>query len=185
MIVNIIVILIIICIIFVYYLMKKYNIKNLSKFLKIFYEPKIKGTLSPKITGYYNSIYTEAMFIPQSKNSPPKLKISMDYRQGEKWKIKRKDKYEIDISFMKKIEIEDPYFKENFIIRAKEENLITLILNDPRKREAIMKIFNRVKAIVLSAKRGKIILIIQDLTPSNLSEVEMEEILKNLIILII
>lgn len=164
------------------YLMKKWQKGKLLKFLPIFYEGKIKSNyiLYPKISGLYNSIFSEVIFYPQSKNSPAKVKIIMDYRENERWRIKRKIPFDLDISFMPKIDVEDNFFKEYFIIRAKGAEFIKPILYDPRKSEFIKKLFEKKESQILEAKKGRLSLLLTNKTVSNLKIEELEEILKNL-----
>lgn len=162
------------------YLMKKWQKGKLLKYLPIFYEGKIKFIFYPKISGLYNSIFSEVIFYPQSKNSPAKVKIIMDYRENERWRIKRKIPFDIDISFLPKIEVEDNYFKEYFTIRAKGDEFIKPFFYDPKKKELIKKLFEKKESQILEAKKGKLSLLLTNKTVSNLKMEELEEILKNL-----
>jgi hypothetical protein len=183
MIVKYLTIFIIFLTVLLFYLINKFQRNKVLKFLPIFYDGKIKShfLFYPKISGYHNSIFTEAIFYPKSKNSPAKLKILMNYRQNERWKIKRKIPYDIDLSFMEKIEVDDEFFKDYFVIRAKGEEFIRPILQDPKKKELIKKLFEKKEAQILEAKNGKIIFLLSNITPDNIQIEEFEEILRNLI----
>lgn len=182
MLIQYLVIIFIFLIILLFYLLKKWQKSKLLKFLPIFYEGKVKSNyiFYSKISGLYNSIFSEVNFYPQSKNSPAKVKIIMDYRENERWRIKRKIPFDLDISFLPKIEVEDNYFKEYFIIRAKEAEFIKPILYDPRKNELIKKIFEKKESQILETKKGKLSLLLTNKTASNLQREELEEILGNL-----
>ncbi len=166
-----------------FYLINKFQKNKLLKFLPLFYDGKVKSQFLfyPKIFGFYNSIFTEAIFYPKSKNKPAMLKILIDYRQNERWRIKRKIPYDIDFSFMKKIELEDEYFNQNFTIRAKGEEFIRPILQDPKKKEIIKKLFENKESQILEAKNGKLIFLLSNITPDKIQVNEMEEILRNLL----
>lgn len=182
MLIQFLVIIFIFLLFLLFYLIKKWQRGKLLKFLPIFYEGKIKSNyiFYPKISGLYNSIFSEINFYPQSKNSPAKVKIMMDYRENERWRIKRKIPFDLDISFLPKIEVEDNFFKEYFTIRTKAEEFIKPILYDPRKNELIKKLFEKKESQILEAKKGKLSFLLTNKTASNLQREELEEILKNL-----
>lgn len=183
MIIKYLIILAIFLIFILFYLINKYQKNKLLKFLPIFYDGKLKIQffLYPKISGFYNSIFTEAIFYPQSKNTPPRLKFLIDYRENERWRIKRKIPYDIDFSFMEKIEVEEEYFNQNFTIRAKGEEFIRPILQDPKKKEIIKKLFESKESQILEAKKRKLIFLLSNITPDKIQVSEMEEILRNLL----
>lgn len=182
MIIQYLVISIVILVLVLIFLIKKWQRGKLEKFSPLFYEPKFSNLLFyPKISGRYNNISTEVSFIPRSKNTPPKVKISMEYKDFERWRIRRKVPYDLDISFLPKFKTNNPYLDENFSVRAKNLEYFYPVIQDPKKVEKIMKIFTKKEAILMEAKKGKLILWLHNVGISNLQMEDLGEILDTLI----
>lgn len=182
MIIQTLAILIIFLIFLLIFLIKKWQKGRLEKFTFLFYEPKFSNLLFyPKISGRYNNIFTEVSFIPKSKNTPPKVKISIEYKDFERWRIKKKIPYDLDISFLPKFKTNNPYLDENFSVRAKNLEYFYPVIQDPRKVEKIIKIFTKKEAVLLEAKKRKLILWLHNTGISQLQGEELGQILDNLV----
>lgn len=182
MIIQYLVVIFIFLILFLFFLIKKWQRGKLEKYAPLFFEPKYSNLIFyPKISGLFNNIHSEVSFIPRSKNTPPKVKISIDYKDFERWKIKKKLPFDIDFSLLPKIKTNNPFLDENFIVRAKSPEFLYPIINDPRKLERIMKIFGKKEAVILEAKKRKLYLWFVNLGISNLQMQELSEILEDLV----
>lgn len=182
MIIQILVISFIFLILLLIFLIKKWQRGKLEKFKTLFYEPKFSNLLFyPKISGRYNNIFTEVSFIPRSKNTPPKVKISVEYKDFERWRIKRKIPFDLDISFLPKIKTNNPHLDENFSVRAKNLEYFYPVIQDSRKFEKIMQIFAKKEAVLLEAKKKRLILWLHNLGISNLEEGELQQIISTLV----